>query len=50
MTAAELLQSMREQHRDGVTISIRDMVYHWNNTHPSEEPIRYTPVTECDLP
>lgn len=35
---------------DGVTIAVRDMVYCWNETHPSEKPIRYTPVAECDLP
>lgn len=35
---------------DGVTFTISDLVYTWNKTHPTEVPIRYTPVPECDLP
>lgn len=34
----------------GVTFTISDLVYMWNKTHPTEAPIRYTPVAECDLP
>ena len=35
---------------DGVTIAAHDLVSCWNETHPGEMPIRYTPVAECDLP